>query len=488
MERANGTTRKRCKSRCAGRRRRLCRPGRRRVDQAGAPNLAVASSMPPRPAPGKGRPRFGHRRRRLPHARPARRLGRDRAEAQAITEMIITDSKTSDPVRPVFLTFDGEVGAGRALCPYGRQQGAERRAARAAPNSASTSSKASPPGFRRPTIAGITVHLADGATHRRPAAGRRRRRQLEAARHGRHQDGAWEYGQSGIVCTVAHERPHNGRAEEHFLPAGPFATLPLKPTRTAPTAPRSSGSSARGCRQAGRGRRSRLRDELEQRFGLKLGEIRVADKPRAWPLGLTWRAPSSPRASRSPATPPTASTRSPARASISASRMQQRLPKPSSRPTGSARTSARSTCSNATSTWRRFDTVRMGVTTDVLNRLFSNDIGPLRTVRDIGLGLVERMPRLKDFFIRQASGLSAGNAAPVEGRSDLRQRQRSALPPRRPGRLWRPKARAPPVCATVCAESIRAHGRPHLQLHLQLRSSNEPDTTRMRHRPTNRAK
>jgi 2-octaprenyl-6-methoxyphenol hydroxylase len=50
----------------------------------------------------------------------------------------------------------------------------------------------------------------------------------------------------------------------------------------------------------------------------------------------------------------------------------------------------------------------MGIMTDVLNRLFSNDIAPVRAVRDFGLGLVERMPRLKNFFIRQASGL-AGN-------------------------------------------------------------------------------
>ena len=56
--------------------------------------------------------------------------------------------------------------------------------------------------------------------------------------------------------------------------------------------------------------------------------------------------------------------------------------------------------------WRRFDTVQMGITTDVLNRLFSNDFAPLRTVRDIGLGLVDRMPMIKGFFIRQASGLS----------------------------------------------------------------------------------
>ena len=42
----------------------------------------------------------------------------------------------------------------------------------------------------------------------------------------------WEYGQSGIVCTVEHERPHNGRAEEHFFPAGPFAILPLTGNRS----------------------------------------------------------------------------------------------------------------------------------------------------------------------------------------------------------------------------------------------------------------
>jgi 2-octaprenyl-6-methoxyphenol hydroxylase len=58
--------------------------------------------------------------------------------------------------------------------------------------------------------------------------------------------------------------------------------------------------------------------------------------------------------------------------------------------------------------WRRFDTVQMGITTDVLNRLFSNDFAPLRTIRDIGLGLVDRMPAIKGFFIRQASGLSGG--------------------------------------------------------------------------------
>jgi 2-octaprenyl-6-methoxyphenol hydroxylase len=56
--------------------------------------------------------------------------------------------------------------------------------------------------------------------------------------------------------------------------------------------------------------------------------------------------------------------------------------------------------------WRRFDTMAMGVATDGLNRLFSNGSDVLRLVRDVGLGLVERMPALKSFFIREAAGLT----------------------------------------------------------------------------------
>nr|ALS90322.1 COQ6: ubiquinone biosynthesis monooxygenase [uncultured bacterium] len=55
---------------------------------------------------------------------------------------------------------------------------------------------------------------------------------------------------------------------------------------------------------------------------------------------------------------------------------------------------------------RRFDTATMGVTTDALNRLFSNDSDVLRFVRDLGLGIVDRLPPLKDFFIREAAGLT----------------------------------------------------------------------------------
>jgi 2-octaprenyl-6-methoxyphenol hydroxylase len=54
-------------------------------------------------------------------------------------------------------------------------------------------------------------------------------------------------------------------------------------------------------------------------------------------------------------------------------------------------------------TARRFDTVVMAGLTDTLNRLFSNDLTPIRLMRDLGLGVVDRMPALKDLLIREAA-------------------------------------------------------------------------------------
>ena len=55
---------------------------------------------------------------------------------------------------------------------------------------------------------------------------------------------------------------------------------------------------------------------------------------------------------------------------------------------------------------RRFDAALMAGATDGLNRLFSNDSLPVRVLRDVGMGLVDRLPALKQLFIRDASGLS----------------------------------------------------------------------------------
>lgn len=54
--------------------------------------------------------------------------------------------------------------------------------------------------------------------------------------------------------------------------------------------------------------------------------------------------------------------------------------------------------------WRRFDSVLLAGATDGLNRLFSNDIAPLRLVRDLGLGAVDQIGPLRRFFMRHAGG------------------------------------------------------------------------------------
>ena len=54
--------------------------------------------------------------------------------------------------------------------------------------------------------------------------------------------------------------------------------------------------------------------------------------------------------------------------------------------------------------WRRFDSVALAVATDSLNRLFSNEFLPLKLARDLGLGLVDRIPALRKFFMRHAGG------------------------------------------------------------------------------------
>src|SRR5690606_32187311 len=65
--------------------------------------------------------------------------------------------------------------------------------------------------------------------------------------------------------------------------------------------------------------------------------------------------------------------------------------------------------------WRRFDTALMAMVTDGMNRLFSNDVAPVRAARDLGLGVVDRLPALKDFMIGRAAGLERGGPKLLRG-------------------------------------------------------------------------
>ncbi|MBR0729088.1 ubiquinone biosynthesis hydroxylase [Bradyrhizobium japonicum] len=324
-----------------------------------------------------------------------------RGEAQPILDMVVTDSKLEDATRPVFLNFAGDVAPGEpfahmvenrrlidALVVRAEAEGIDLRATTVASYDA------------RPE--GVDVTLGDGsviAASLLVAADGARSKLRERAGIVTH---GWEYDQSGIVVTVGHERDHDGRAEEHFLPAGPFAILPLSGKRSSLVWTERRSEAARIIALSD----EEFHGELERRFGLHLGEIKALDKPRAFPL--SYFVARSFIAERLALVGDSAHVIHPiagqglnmglkdvaalAEVVVDAARLGMDL--------GGADVLERY------QRWRRFDTMAMGVATNSLNFLFSNQSTLLRTVRDIGLGLVDRAPPLKNLFIRQAAGLT----------------------------------------------------------------------------------
>ena len=321
-------------------------------------------------------------------------------DAQPILDMVVTDSKLEHAMRPVFLTFAGEIEEGEpfahmienaplnaALTAQARAQGIELRATTVT-------------GFEH---AGphINVSLGDGELSASllvaaDGAKSRVREQAGIASHG------WNYGQSAIVTTVTHERAHEGRAVEHFLPAGPFAILPLIGNRSSLVWTETDAQAARIVALPD----DEFHAELERRFGLHLGDIGLVGPRRAYPLGLFIAR--SFIAERIALVGDAAHVIHPiagqglnmglrdvaalAEAIVDMARLGLDV--------GGADVLDRY------QRWRRFDTAVMGVATDGLNRLFSNESDVLRLMRDVGLGLVDRAPALKSFFIREAAGVT----------------------------------------------------------------------------------
>ena len=326
-------------------------------------------------------------------------------EAQPINKMIVTDSKTGDPVRPVFLTFDGDASEGRPfahMIPNVAMVGPLLKACERLGITVRNGVKAT--AFSAgPTAAEVTLSDGSVLSPRLVVAcdGVRSALRDMAGIKTVH----WNYGQSGIVTTVEHEFPHEGVAEEHFLPSGPFAILPLKNNRASLVWTERTEDADRLVEADD----LVFEDELERRFGHKLGQLKVVGPRKAFPLGLTLARDFI--SSRLALCGDAAHGIHPisgqglnlgfkdvaalAETVVEADRLGLDI--------GSLDVLERY------QTWRRFDTFRMGVTTDVLNRLFSNDIGPIRLLRDVGLGMVDRMAPLKRYFISQAAGKPAAD-------------------------------------------------------------------------------
>jgi 2-octaprenyl-6-methoxyphenol hydroxylase len=321
-------------------------------------------------------------------------------EAQPILDMVVTDSRLDDAVRPVFLSFAGDIAPGE---PFAHM--VENRFLIAA---LADKAKDSGVAFRPFAITGfaregerIRASLADGtalSARLLVAADGARSTIREAAGIATH---GWQYGQSAIVTNVGHEREHHGRAEEHFLPAGPFAILPLKGRRSSIVWTEDASEAQRIVALP----HDAFHAELERRFKLHLGEIESVGARRVHPLGFfVARAFIAERIAlvgdAAHVIHPIAGqglnmglkdVAALAEVIVDAARLGLDF--------------GTESVLERYQRWRRFDTMAMGVATDGLNRLFSNRSDVLRLARDVGLGLVERLPGLKRLFIREAAGL-----------------------------------------------------------------------------------
>jgi 2-octaprenyl-6-methoxyphenol hydroxylase len=322
-------------------------------------------------------------------------------QAQPLRLMEITDSHLEDAVRAAFLHFDTEPDESEPLAHI-----VEHR-----PLLVALREAAAKAGIRFITSGAESFALADETINVRLADGSLREARLLVAADGAKSKTrvaagirtvSWGYGQSGIVATIAHERDHEGRAEQHFLPAGTFAILPLTGKRSSIVWVEKSGEAERLVALPP----AEFMQELIRRFGLELGEIELLSAPRAYPLSFAIARRFV--AERLALLGDAAHVVHPlagqglnlgfrgvaalAECIVDAARVGLDPGAP-----GVLERYER---------WRRFDTAMMAGASDGLNRLFSNHSDTLRVARDVGLGVVERMPGLKRYFSREAAGLT----------------------------------------------------------------------------------
>lgn len=211
----------------------------------------------------------------------------------------------------------------------------------------------------------------------------------------------WDYGQTGIVCTVEHELPHEGVAQEYFLPGGPFAILPMVGNRSSLVWTEKTAEAKAILALDD----DAFAEEMRVRFGDYLGACA--------PTGPRWSYPLTLQLARDYVRPRLAlvadaahgihpiagqglnlglrDVAAAAEVVVDAARLGLDI--------GSIDVLERY------QRWRRFDNVALSLLMDGLNRLFSNDIGPVRLARDLGLGIVGQIPPMRRFFMRHAGGV-----------------------------------------------------------------------------------
>lgn len=333
--------------------------------------------------------------------------------AQAILEIKISDGKAGRGAAPWFLHFDAaEIDEG----PMGHfledrwLRGALMDAIAAEPRIEAVG------GARvvaqRVVPGGVEVTLADGSVRRgRLLVGCDGRGSQVAARAAIGRVG-WDYGQTALVCAIDHAEPHRGVAHQFFMPEGPLAILPLPGRRSSIvwTEARARAAAIDALDDAG------YLAALQPRFGDFLGPIALAGPRYSFPLGLSLaeRFVDERLALVGDAAhgihPLAGQGLNLGLRDVAALAEVLAAARRRGEDLGGAGALAEY------QRWRRFDAALLAAATDGLNRLFSNDNPALRLGRDLGLGLVNRLPALRRGLIREAAGLTGALPRLLQGR------------------------------------------------------------------------
>ncbi len=334
-------------------------------------------------------------------------------DAQPIHDILVTDGRVSQGAGTSFLHFDHrEVGDE----PFGNlvENRHIRRALFDAVADAPTVEHRHPVRVKRleRDTARATLHLEDGTASARLAVACDGRSSPTARAAGIRYAG-WDYPQAGVVCTVEHARPHEGVAHEYFLPSGPFAILPLTGNRSSLvwTEKKALAAAAMALDDAA------FEAEIARRFGRFLGPVSVTGPRWTYPLSLSL--------AYDYCAPRLALVGDAAHAvhPIAGQGLNLGFKDAAALTQVIAEAARRGEDIGAVEVlqryerWRRFDNTAMGLGMDAINRLFSNDLTPVRALRGLGLGLVNRMGPARRFFMRQAAGLSGEMPKLLQGKA-----------------------------------------------------------------------
>ncbi len=220
------------------------------------------------------------------------------------------------------------------------------------------------------------------------------------------------YGQTAIVCAVAHERPHHGVALEHFLPAGPFAALPMGPSGDAEPGGSAHVSAVVWTERTGDAGRfmalddGRFAREVGRRLGPHLGAVRAVGRRWSYPLSamIAHRYVDTRLALAGDAAHgihPIAGQglNLGFRDGIALAELIIGGVRAGSDVGGSALLGEYQRV-------RQADNLLMFAMTDGLDRLFSTDRRIVRLSRDVGIEAVNRLGPVKRVFMRRAMGVS----------------------------------------------------------------------------------